>query len=423
MNHTHVDGGFHAMAKPSGSDCNLDCSYCFYLEKAALYRDSNRHRMSDDVLEAYVRDYIAATPPDHEVVFTWQGGEPSLLGLAFYERAIALQQRYGEGRRIANSFQTNGLLIDEAWCDFFKQHDFLIGLSLDGPAHLHDAYRVTVGGRPSHALVMRALDRLKAWGVRYNVLACVNHRSSQAPLEVYRFLREHGVEYMQFIPVVERAPGEQEREIGLTLRGPGGKVLSAAARPQADTSVTEWSVRPEHYGTFLSTIFDEWIKRDVGNIHVMNFEWALANFMGRPGASCHHQPTCGKAVVVEHNGDVYACDHYVYGDYRLGNLAQNDFASMLDLPLQQRFGRDKFEALPQQCLRCNMLKGCWGGCPKHRFTRSTEGEPGLNYLCQGYYHFFSHCVPWLKALAQIVESGRPASDILQMNVTFSRAVE
>jgi uncharacterized protein len=411
--------GFHAMAKPSGPDCNLDCVYCFYLEKSSLYREEVRHRMSDDVLDAYVRSYIDATPAGNEVVFTWQGGEPTLLGLAFFERAVRLQQHYGAGRRIANSFQTNGLLIDEAWCGFFRQHDFLIGLSLDGPAQIHDAYRVTVGGKPSHELVMRALGLLKAHGVRYNVLACVNHRSARSALEVYRFLRDHGVQYVQFIPVVERLPDARDREVGLSLRRPDGTVLSGAL-PPADVRVTEWSVDPAEYGEFLVAIFDEWVKRDVGRMHVMNFEWALANFMGRPGASCHHQPTCGNAVVVEHNGDVYACDHFVYPEYRLGNLTHDGLSALISQPQLARFGNDKLDSLPQQCRRCNMVKGCWGGCPKHRFTRADDGEAGLNYLCRGYYRFFSHSVPWLMALATILNSGRPASDILNMTLVFSR---
>jgi uncharacterized protein len=420
MNEMRTNAGFHAMAKPSGSDCNLDCAYCFYLEKAALYRESSRHRMSDEVLEMYVQQYIDATPMESDVAFTWQGGEPTLLGFEFYERAVQLQQRHGEGRSITNSFQTNGLLIDDAWCAFFKQHDFLIGLSLDGPASIHDEYRITVGGRPSHALVMHALRLLQKHGVRYNVLACVNNRSSQAPLDVYRFLRDSGVEYMQFIPIVERLPDARDREVGLTLRAPGGKVLSAAL-PEADAQVTDWSVQPERYGTFLSTIFDEWVKRDVGKIFVMNFEWALANYMERPGASCHHQPTCGNAVVVEHNGDVYACDHYVYPEYHLGNLGTGELRSMMELPQQEHFGMAKLNTLPQQCRRCNMVKGCWGGCPKHRFVQSEDGEAGLNYLCKGYYRFFSHSLPWLKALSQIMESGRPASEILRTTLAFSRS--
>jgi uncharacterized protein len=440
MNKMPADAGFHAMAKPGGADCNLDCVYCFYLEKAALYRDAGSggnsrnggpHRMNDEVLEAYVRQTIAATPKDNDVVFTWQGGEPTLLGTGFFERAVRLQQRYGEGRRISNSFQTNGLLIDDTWCAFFRQHDFLIGLSLDGPAQIHDAYRVTRGGRPSHALVMRALALLQAHRVRYNVLACVNHRSSQAPLDVYRFLRDSGVEYVQFIPVVERLPDARDREVGLTLRSPSGKVLAAAlpemnqatkqAKNQAaDTAVTDWSVRPEHYGAFLSRIFDEWIGRDVGTVYVMNFEWALANYMGRPGASCHHQPTCGRAVVIEHNGDVFACDHYVYAGYRLGNVTTGDLASMVDSPAQARFGMDKLDTLPRQCRRCNMVGGCWGGCPKHRFMMSADNEPGLNYLCKGYHQFFTHSVPYLKALSQIVASGGQASDILHTTLVFSQ---
>jgi uncharacterized protein len=419
MSAINDQAGFHAMAKPSGPDCNLDCDYCFYLEKASIYREQARHRMSEGVLEAYVRQYIAATPAGNEVVFTWQGGEPTLLGIEFYRHAVELQRRYGEGRPISNSFQTNGLLIDEAWCAFFREHDFLIGLSLDGPAEIHDEYRVTKGGQPTHALVMRALQLLQSHDVRHNVLACVNRRSSQRPQEVYGFLLDSGVEYVQFIPVVERLPDTRDREIGLTLRSPNGTVVSAAL-PPPEAEVTDWSTRAEDYGTFLVAIFDEWVKRDVGKIYVMNFEWALANFMGRPGASCHHQPTCGKAVVVEHNGDVFACDHYVYPNYRLGNLSEGELSAMMELPLQQRFGQDKLDTLPQQCRRCNMVKGCWGGCPKHRFIRSEDGEAGLNYLCAGYYHFFSHSVPWLKALSQIIQSGKPASDILNMKIVFSR---
>ncbi|WP_254602184.1 anaerobic sulfatase maturase [Cupriavidus taiwanensis] len=401
---------FHAMAKPSGADCNLDCSYCFYLEKAALYPATGKRRMTDGVLEAYVRAYLAAHPAGAEVVFTWQGGEPTLLGLDFYRRAVAWQQRLRAGRTIRNSFQTNGLLLDDAWCAFFAQHDFLVGLSLDGPADLHDAYRVTAGGQPSHALVLRALGKLQAHGVRYNVLACVNRRSAVEPLRVYEFMRAHGVRHIQFIPVVERAPAAADSAIGLTLHGPGGKVL-AQALPRAPGSVTEWSVLPADYGDFLNVIFDTWVRRDVGQVHVMTFEWALANYMGEPGAACHHQPTCGRAVAVEHNGDVYACDHYVYPAYRLGNLADTLLAEMVESPNQHAFGQDKLRSLPAQCRGCKMLKGCWGGCPKHRFTTTRDGEPGLNYLCEGYFRFFGHVAPYLRAIAGLIRGGRPASDI------------
>ncbi len=408
--HININEGFHAMAKPSGADCNLDCEYCFYLEKDALYPSETKRRMSEEVLASYVRNYIESHSEKAEVVFTWQGGEPTLMGLEFYRRASELQREYAAGRTIRNTFQTNGLLIDAQWCAFFLENKWLIGLSLDGPADIHDEYRVTQGGYPSHALVLRALKLLQQYRVSYNVLACVNRRSAREPRRVYDFLRSQGVEFLQFIPVVERLPSVEDREVGLTLKSPSGKVLLPAL-PEVDTAVTDWSVLSAEYGDFLNTIFDVWIQRDVGRMHVMNFEWALANFMGRPGAACHHQPTCGKAVVVEHTGDVYACDHYVYPDYLLGNLTKMPLGEMLALPAQQQFGSDKLESLPAQCRNCKMLKGCWGGCPKHRFSSTRDGEHGLNYLCAGYYSFFGHAAPYLRALAELIASGRPASDI------------
>ncbi len=398
------------MAKPSGPDCNLGCTYCFYLEKAAFYPQKNPHRMSEATLEAYVREYIAAVPEEREVEFTWQGGEPTLLGLNFYRHIVALQRQYGRGRRIANSFQTNGLLLDENWCAFFKEHDFLIGLSLDGPADIHDEYRRTKSGQPSHALVMRALGFLQRHGVRHNALVCVNRRSSREPLRVYEFLRACGLEFLQFIPIVERLPDKQDAEAGLTLHGPGESGPGAR--------LTEWSVRPLDYGSFLTAIFDTWLKRDVGKTYVMNFEWALANFMGEPGAACHHQPICGNAVVVEHNGDVYSCDHYVYPDYLLGNVQERTFSDMLASSRQENFRENKFGSLPARCKECNMLRGCWGGCPKHRFAATDEDEPGLNYLCEGYHHFFKHAVPRLKAISGLVKEGRPASDIMKYQLVF-----
>ncbi len=407
---------FHAMAKPSGSNCNLRCAYCFYLEKAALYPGAPYRpcRMDGALLEAYVRDYIASIQEEDDVAFTWQGGEPTLLGLDFYRRAVELQERYGQGRRITNSFQTNGLLLDDSWCTFLARHDFLVGLSLDGPEDIHNEYRLTAAGRPSHHLVMRALRLLRRHGVRHNVLACVNRRSSGEPLRVYQFFRDEGVEFVQFMPVVERDAGPRESAAGLRLHGPNGP----EAPPGAPVDVTSWSVPPEAYGRFLTDIFDHWVRRDVGKMFVMNFEWALANFMGRPGASCHHRPTCGRSVVVEHNGDVYACDHYVYPQYRLGNLLEQSFASMLDTPDQERFGTDKYTALPRQCKQCPVLKGCWGGCPKQRFMQSDEGEPGLNYLCPSYRHFFRHIAPSMSGMAQLIAGGRPPQDIMDATLVF-----
>ncbi|SBW10444.1 regulator of arylsulfatase activity [uncultured delta proteobacterium] len=399
---------FHAMAKPGGARCNLRCAYCFYLEKSALHAPPSP-AMSDEVLEAYVRGYIGSIRDDGEVAFTWQGGEPTLAGQDFYRRAVALQQRYGQGRTITNSFQTNGVLLDDSWCAFLARHNFLVGLSLDGPADIHDRYRPTAGGQPSHALVMRGLRLLQKHGVRHNVLACVNRRSAREPLRVYEFLREAGVSFIQFIPIVERLAGQREGVHGLTLHGPG-----IGADEQG--TVTEWSVLPEDYGTFLTSIFDVWRKRDVGKIFVMNVEWALANLLGRPGGVCHHMPACGRSVVVEHTGDVYACDHYVYPEHRLGNILEHSFAAMVDSERQERFGRDKLERLPQTCRSCTMLKGCWGGCPKHRFI--VSGGEAVNYLCAGYRRFFGHIVPYLRAMAKIMADGRPASDIMDMNLVF-----
>lgn len=400
---------FHAMAKPSGADCNLHCDYCFYLEKQSLYPSRTPRRMSPEVLETYVRNYLDSMREDEEVAFTWQGGEPTLLGLDFFRQAVALQLRYGSGRRISNSFQTNGVLLDDAWCEFFRRHNFLIGLSLDGPEDIHDEFRRTAGGQTSHNAVMRALQLLQRHGVEYNTLSCVNRRSSREPLRVYEFLRDAGVRFMQFLPVVERVAGDAEAAAGIWLHSPGGE-------SDAEARVTDWSVLPEDYGRFLTDIFDVWVKRDVGRAFVMNFEWALANYAGRPGTVCHHQPACGRSVVVEHNGDVYACDHYVYPQYRLGNVGENSFTAMLDSPGQEEFGKSKYDSLSDQCRQCRVLKGCWGGCPKHRFVFGGEGKPGNNYLCAGLRRYFEHVAPYLGAMKQLLDSGRPASDIMAAQV-------
>lgn len=402
---------FHAMAKPSGSECNLNCTYCFYLEKQALYPDASAcSRMNDVMLDAYVKNYIAAVEGRAEVAFTWQGGEPTLLGLDFYRRAVVLQAKYGAGRRISNSFQTNGVLLDDEWCLFFREHHFLIGLSLDGPAEIHNEYRLTKGGRPTHKLVVRALALLQKHGVDYNVLACVNRHSALEPLKIYDFLCEAGVQFIQFIPVVERQAGAWEANAGLSLHGPGSE--------SAAEGVTAWSVRPKEYGEFLTAVFDRWVQRDVGNVFVMNIEWAFANFVGAPGAVCHHQPTCGRSVVVEHNGDVYACDHYVYPEFHLGNIHQHTFAEMIDKPAQEQFGQNKYVHLPMACKQCDVLKACWGGCPKHRFLPGDNGE--MNYLCVGFRHYFHHLPPYLKAMRDLLASGRPVSDIMKAHLIFPR---
>ena len=422
---------FHIMAKPAGARCNLRCTYCYYLEKAELYPAETRlPAMDASLLEGYIRSYLAAMHDDDEVAFTWQGGEPTLMGLDFFKHALQLQERYGKGRRITNSLQTNGLLLDDAWCEFFQVHNFLIGLSLDGPARVHDAFRKTASGAPSHAGVMRGLGLLQQHGVAYNVLACVNKESAQHPLLVYKFLRDAGVQFIQFIPIVERIEGVFATGAALVTAQPGcapenfpaGQAVFAtpAGWPmqEARTRVTPWTVLPEDYGRFLTDIFDVWVKRDVGTTFVMNFEWAFANYMGQPGTVCHHQPTCGRSLVLEHTGALYACDHYVYPQFHRGHVLQAPLADIVDAPAQEKFGRDKYATLSARCKQCTMLKGCWGGCPKHRFVKEAGEEGQTSYLCQGYFHFFGHLVPYLKVFSYLIKEGRPASDILDTTLVF-----
>ncbi|HZF45991.1 MAG TPA: anaerobic sulfatase maturase [Sphingomonadaceae bacterium] len=400
--------GFHVMAKPSGPACNLDCTYCFYLEKEALFPGKKMRRMSDEVLDAHIRNTIASTPPGHPVHFTWQGGEPTLLGIDFYRRAVALQKLHGAGRQIENSFQTNGTLIDEEWAAFLAESRFLVGLSLDGPREIHDRYRRYRSGAPTFDLVMTALERLQRHGVDYNVLACVDRHSAQHPLQVYRFLKRHGVKYIQFTPVVERLAGPREKALGLDLSGPG-----VPEEGGDQTGLAPFSVRPEDWGRFLSVTFGEWSRRDVGEIFVMNFEWTLAAMVGAPGVVCVHQPTCGRAIVAEHDGTVYSCDHFVYPEYRLGNLVETSLAAMIDSTQQQEFGQAKADTLPGQCLRCPWLSLCWGGCPKHRFLNTADGEPGLNYLCEGYARYFASATPTMQRMADLLRSGTDITEIMK----------
>jgi len=398
--------GFHVMAKPSGPACNLACDYCFYLEKESLFPLKQQRRMPPEVLDATIRNTIASTPPELPVVFTWQGGEPALPGLDFYRHAVELQRAYGAGRSIRNTFQTNGTLIGEDWARFFAEHDFLIGLSLDGPAEIHDRSRRYRSGAPSHHLVMAALERLQRAGVAFNIMACVNRHSSQQPLEIYRFFKRHGVQFIQFIPIVERLAGPEYAAAGFSLEGPDG----------TEAAMASFAVAPLAWGRFLTAIFEEWRRRDVGAVHVMNFEWSLAAFMGAPGVVCVHRENCGRAVVAEHNGDVYSCDHFVYPEYKLGNLKRDGLAAMIDSARQQAFGRAKSQTLPAQCRACKYLGGCWGGCPKHRFIKTADGESGLNYLCAGYRHYLHHIAPFLKLIAGLIREGRAPAEIMQMDI-------
>lgn len=391
---------FHAMAKPAGATCNLDCTYCYYLSKHDLPGGPGRGAMSDEVLERYVRDYIASVTAD-EVVFTWQGGEPTLRGIAFFEKVVALQRKHAKpGQRIENDLQTNGVLLDEAWAKFLKAHRFLVGLSIDGPQDVHDAIRVTKGGTPTFDAVVTAARLLQRHGVRFNTLTCVHRYNATRPLDVYRFLRrELGSTTLQFIPIVEtrefRTAAPQTWDASqLPVVG------TPRSRPGHPASVvTDWSVDPEEYGYFLCKVWDEWLRRDVGKALVNFCETLVVQHMGKPSQACVFAETCGKAVAVEHDGSVYSCDHYVYPEYRLGNIRREGLGDMAFSPRQVKFGYDKSDTLPKYCRECPSLKDCWGECPKNRFVRTPDGEPGLNYLCPGLRRFFAHATPQAEKMA------------------------
>jgi uncharacterized protein len=396
--------GMHLMAKPVGAHCNLDCGYCFYLEKEGYYPAQQSHRMSDAMLETYVQRYIAAqTTP--VVEFTWQGGEPTLMGLAFFERAVALQKHHAGGKAIRNTLQTNGTLLDDAWCSFLARECFLVGLSIDGPRELHDAARPDKRGRGSSDDVLAALQRLRSHGVDLNALVTVSSANVAHGREIYRFLKSQGVRFMQFNPVVEREARASD-EVVIALHFAKPPRLSRPGAIDAPAGVTAHSVAADGYGDFLIEVFDEWLANDVGDVHVMNFEWALAAWCGLPASVCLFAPRCGKAAVVEHDGSVYSCDHFVYPEYRLGNAATDDLAALLDSPAQRAFGEAKASSLPGQCRRCEYLSVCHGECPKNRFIKSADGEAGLNYLCAGYLKYFRHITPSMNRMARALADGR-----------------
>jgi uncharacterized protein len=396
-------GGFHIMTKPIGPICNLDCTYCFYLEKENLYPNTRHWAMQPEVLERYIEQYVKAQPQD-EVHFAWQGGEPTLLGVDFFRNVVALEQKYAGGKRIHNALQTNGTLIDDAWGEFLAEHRFLVGVSIDGPRELHDRYRVDKGGAATFDRVMRGLGKLKEHKVEFNTLTVVNRHNSQYPLEVYRFLKEIGSGFMQFIPVVERKTAEPGRD-GLVLIQPSFERAS---------EVTEWSVEPLQYGRFLAQIFDEWLKKDVGRTFVQLFDVALESWMGLEASLCVFRKTCGSALAMEHSGDVYSCDHFVYPENKLGNIMEIDLEQMTGSEQQKNFGLDKLKSLPRMCRTCDVRFACNGECPKHRFIRTPDGEPGLNYLCAGYKHFFHHIDPYMQFMAAELRAGRAPANIMRI---------
>ncbi len=390
------------MAKPIGPICNLDCKYCFYLEKEALYPQVSEWAMPAAVLETYIRDYIASQPTP-VVSFAWQGGEPTLLGVDYFRRIVELQKKFSKGKRIENALQTNAVLLDDEWAEFFRENSVLVGVSVDGPAELHDKYRVDKGGSPTFDRVMRGVGFLKKHGVEFNTLTTVHRWNSQHPLEVYHFLKEHGSGYMQFIPIVERISAHKTGN-GLSLIAPS---FAGSA------SVAPWSVDPAQFGRFLCAIFDEWVRHDVGKHYVQIFDVSLETWAGFEPSLCVFRKTCGTALAVEHCGDLFSCVHFVYPANKLGNIMESPLVSMVQSEQQRRFGDDKATTLPKYCRECDVRFACNGECPKHRFLRTPEGEPGLNYLCTGYKMFFHHIDPYMRFMAAELAAQRAPANVMR----------
>ena len=380
---------FHLLAKPRGAICNLDCKYCFYLSKEELYKGSS-FRMTDETLETYIRQLIESHEAP-EVTVAWQGGEPTLMGLDFFRRSIVYEKEYAKpGMKVQNTIQTNGTLINDEWAAFFKENDFLVGLSIDGPREMHDFYRVDRQGEPTFDKVMRGLGFLQKHGVEWNALTTIHHANASHPVEVYRFLRDEcKAQFIQFIPIVERVT-------------PEGNV------------VTERSTTAEEYGKFLVGVFEEWVRRDVARVYVQMFDVALANWHGEPSGLCVHSKTCGGAMAIEHNGDLYSCDHFVTPQYKLGNINQRHMLDLVGSDPQVKFGNDKFDTLPRYCRECEVRFACHGGCPKDRFITTPDGEPRLNYLCAGYKIFFHHIDKPMRTMSELLKQNRAPAEIMQM---------
>ncbi len=391
----------YVMLKPAGAHCNLACKYCYYLEKNKLYPTAQRHLMSDEMLEQFTREYIEAQTMS-QVLFTWHGGEPLLRSIDFYRKALSLQQKYAGGRRIDNVIQTNGTLLTDEWCEFFAQKHWLVGISIDGPQPDHDHYRLTAAGKPSWKKVMQGIKLLKKHGVEWNAMAVVNAYNANHPMEFYRFFKENGCQFLQFTPIVERLTRHED-----------GRTLASLA-DKDEISLSEASVAPEQWGYFLCAIFDEWVRKDVGKIFVEIFDCTLANWMGISPGICAYSKECGHAGVMEHNGDVYSCDHFVFPEYKLGNIRDHSLIDMLYGEQQQEFSRLKHSSLPRQCKECDMEFACHGECPKNRFMKDKYGDSGLNYLCPGYYHYYQHVAPYMDYMKQELMSQRPPSNIMKV---------
>ena len=390
----------YVMLKPAGALCNLACDYCYYLEKAKLYQESPRHVMSDELLEKFIEEYINSQTMQ-EVLFTWHGGETMMRPLSFYRKALALQKKYAKGRQISNCLQTNGTLLTDEWCRFFHDNQWLVGISIDGPQEFHDEYRRNKQGRPSFVKVMQGINLLKKHNVEWNAMAVVNDYNADYPLEFYHFFKELDCHYIQFAPIVERiAPHADGRHL-------------AAVDEESKEGLADFSITPRQWGNFLCSIFDEWVRQDVGNYYIQLFDSTLANWVGEQPGICTLAKTCGHAGVMEFNGDVYSCDHFVFPQYKLGNIYSNTLAEMMYGERQQKFGQAKYTALPAQCKKCPYLFACNGECPKNRFCKTADGEPGLNYLCQGYYRFFDHAAPYMDFMKRELQANRAPANVME----------
>ena len=417
------------MAKPVGPKCNLRCNYCFYRGKEALYPENGSDliawRMSDRVLEAYIRQTIEGQD-SAEIQFVWQGGEPTLAGLDFFRKALNLQGRYANGKIVTNALQTNGILVDDSWAKFLSENRFLVGVSIDGPEDLHDAFRIDGAAMPTWNRAVRCIEILRRHRVEFNTLSVVHRLNSLHPLRVYRFLKEIGSGFIQFIPLVERDANQGGQSPGADLRSPKGELHSGDPDRVTPTfslrspgtgfeyTVTDRSVRPEDYGRFLISVFDEWVRNDVGWIFIQSFDVSLGIWAGLNPSLCLFEEKCGKALVLEHNGDLYSCDHFVLPENRLGNVLQSRVADLARSSPQMRFGEAKLDSLPDQCLQCEVLFACRGECPKNRFIRTPDGHPGLNYLCEGYRAFFNHVREPMETMTGLVRAGRAPADIMDI---------
>ena len=406
------------MAKAIGPICNLDCKYCFYLEKEQLYPENEKWKMSDERLEVFVRDYIAAQPGP-EVTFAFQGGEPTLLGVNYFRKVVAFQKQYAQGKTIANAFQTNGTLLNDEWGAFLAENNFLVGLSIDGPEDVHNANRVDKKGRDSYKDVIRGLNILRKHKVEFNTLTCVNSVTVQHPKRIYKFLKSIGSKYIQFIPIVEREADTAAAKLGLDFAAPPDLETPPANREAPRMSAH--AVPAAAYGEFLCKIFDTWIKRDVGKVYVQLFDVALGKWLGDSGGLCYFSETCGRALAMEHDGDLYTCDHYVYPKYKLGNLMNTSLGSLADSPMAKAFGEAKRDRLPKYCRDCSVRFACNGECPKHRFTYTPDGEWGLNYLCPAYKQFFRHIDPAMKIMADLYRQQRPPAEVMEILPTQRQA--